>query len=68
MAGHYTMDACHTDQFENHLRAVLQLPLGSCEMKVILARVVKHTFGTHCSVSLMVWLVVGIMSMGVAAQ
>lgn len=28
------MDACHTDQFENHLRAVLQLPLGSCEMKV----------------------------------
>jgi len=33
-SGHYTMDACHTDQFENHLRAVLQLPLGSCEMKV----------------------------------
>ena len=33
-SGHYTMDACHTSQFENHLRAVLQLPLGSCEMKV----------------------------------
>jgi len=28
------MDACHTDQFENHLRAVLKLPLGSCDMKV----------------------------------
>jgi len=33
-SGHYTMDACHTSQFENHLRAVLHLPLGSCEMKV----------------------------------
>ncbi|KAL3893773.1 MAG: hypothetical protein SGPRY_014006, partial [Prymnesium sp.] len=33
-SGHYTMDACHVSQFENHLRAVLQLPIGSCEMKV----------------------------------
>lgn len=33
-SGHYTMDACHVSQFENHLRAVLDLPLGSCEMKV----------------------------------
>ena len=33
-SGHYTMDACHVDQFENHLRAVLDLPLGSVEMKV----------------------------------
>ncbi|KAL1511900.1 hypothetical protein AB1Y20_005182 [Prymnesium parvum] len=33
-SGHYTMDACHVSQFENHLRAVVQLPLGSCEMKV----------------------------------
>lgn len=33
-SGHYTMDACYTSQFENHLRAVLQLPLGSCAMKV----------------------------------
>jgi phosphoribosylaminoimidazole carboxylase len=33
-SGHYTMDACHADQFEQHLRCVLDLPLGSVEMKV----------------------------------
>jgi len=26
--GHYTIEACHTSQFENHLRAVLGWPLG----------------------------------------
>lgn len=26
--GHYTIDACLTSQFENHLRAILDLPLG----------------------------------------
>ena len=33
-SGHYTMDACYTDQFEQHLRCVLGLPLGSTAMKV----------------------------------
>lgn len=33
-SGHYTMDACDTTQFENHLRAILGLPLGSTAMKV----------------------------------
>ena len=33
-SGHYTQDACHVDQFEQHLRCVLDLPLGSTEMKV----------------------------------
>ncbi len=28
-SGHYTQNACPTDQFENHWRAVLGLPLGS---------------------------------------
>jgi len=32
--GHYTIEACHTSQFENHLRAILNLPLGSTAMKV----------------------------------
>lgn len=32
-SGHYTMEGCETDQFENHLRAVANLPLGSCEMR-----------------------------------
>ncbi|GAC1456835.1 MAG: 5-(carboxyamino)imidazole ribonucleotide synthase [Ktedonobacterales bacterium] len=27
-SGHYTIEACRTSQFENHLRAVLGLPLG----------------------------------------
>lgn len=31
-SGHYTIDACVTSQFENHIRAVLHLPLGSTEM------------------------------------
>lgn len=28
-SGHYTIEACHTSQFEQHVRAVLGLPLGS---------------------------------------
>ena len=27
-SGHYTLDACITSQFEQHLRAVLDYPLG----------------------------------------
>ncbi|WP_239651453.1 5-(carboxyamino)imidazole ribonucleotide synthase [Neosynechococcus sphagnicola] len=32
-SGHYTLDACETSQFEQHLRAVSQLPLGSPALK-----------------------------------
>ncbi|MCX7883343.1 MAG: 5-(carboxyamino)imidazole ribonucleotide synthase [Brevinematales bacterium] len=28
-SGHYTIEACETSQFEQHIRAVLNLPLGS---------------------------------------
>lgn len=31
-SGHYTLDACETSQFEQQLRAVCGLPLGSVEM------------------------------------
>jgi len=31
-SGHYTIEACITSQFENHIRAVLDLPLGSTDM------------------------------------
>lgn len=31
-SGHYTLEACATDQFEQHLRAVIGLPLGSTEL------------------------------------
>lgn len=33
-SGHYTIEACVVSQFEQHLRAVLGLPLGSTELKV----------------------------------
>jgi phosphoribosylaminoimidazole carboxylase len=39
--GHYTQDACVTSQFENHLRAVCGLPLGSTEMVVEAAAMVN---------------------------
>ena len=31
-SGHYTIEGCVTSQFENHVRAVLGLPLGSPEL------------------------------------
>ncbi len=31
-SGHYTIEGCHTSQFENHLRAVLGLPLGDTSL------------------------------------
>jgi len=33
-SGHHTIEACHTSQFENHLRAILSLPLGSTSLQV----------------------------------
>lgn len=32
-SGHYTIEACQTSQFEQHVRAVCNLPLGSTKMK-----------------------------------
>jgi 5-(carboxyamino)imidazole ribonucleotide synthase len=32
-SGHHTIDSCFTSQFEQHLRAILNLPLGSTKMK-----------------------------------
>ncbi len=31
-SGHYTIEACECSQFENHVRAILGLPLGSTKM------------------------------------
>ncbi len=33
-SGHYTIEASYTSQFEQHLRAVLDLPLGNTDSKV----------------------------------
>lgn len=39
--GHYTQDACSVSQFENHLRGVCGLPLGSTKMVVEAAAMVN---------------------------
>ena len=32
-SGHHTIDSCYTSQYEQHLRGILNLPLGSTKMK-----------------------------------
>jgi 5-(carboxyamino)imidazole ribonucleotide synthase len=32
-SGHYTIEGCVTSQFENHVRAVMGLPLGSADLR-----------------------------------
>ena len=32
-SGHHTIESCFTSQFEQHLRAILNLPLGSTDLK-----------------------------------
>lgn len=45
-SGHYSIEGCVTSQFENHVRAVLGLPLGSSEM-IKPAAVMINLLGTH---------------------
>jgi 5-(carboxyamino)imidazole ribonucleotide synthase len=45
-SGHYTIDACVCSQFENHLRAILGLPLGATEMTAP-AAVMVNLLGTR---------------------
>lgn len=33
-SGHYTIEACHVSQFEQHLRAILGMSLGDPALKV----------------------------------
>jgi len=33
-SGHYSIEAAHTNQFEQHLRAILDLPLGATDSKL----------------------------------
>lgn len=40
-SGHYTIEACETSQFENHLRGVLDLPLGAVDMRAPAAAMVN---------------------------
>lgn len=43
-SGHYTLDACRTSQFEQHVRAISGLPLGSTEL-VVPAAVMMNILG-----------------------
>lgn len=45
-SGHYTIEACVTSQFEQHIRAITGLPLGSTEM-LTKASVMKNILGTQ---------------------
>ena len=36
-SGHWTIEGAETSQFENHLRAILGLPLGACEARGVAA-------------------------------
>lgn len=38
-SGHHTIESCHTSQFAQHLRAVLNLPLGSTQLQGVAAMV-----------------------------
>jgi len=40
-SGHYTIEACETSQFENHLRGILDLPLGTVKMRAPSAAMVN---------------------------
>ncbi|WJQ82192.1 5-(carboxyamino)imidazole ribonucleotide synthase [Brevibacillus brevis] len=44
-SGHFTMDACVTSQFEQHVRAVCNLPLGSTEL--LSSVVMVNILGEH---------------------
>lgn len=47
-SGHYTIEACVTSQFENHVRAVLGLPLGDPSPRVaaaVMVNVLAETSG-----------------------
>src|SRR5205085_1438053 len=43
-SGHYTIEACVTSQFEQHIRAITGLPLGSTEM-IVPASVMVNILG-----------------------
>ena len=39
--GHYSIEGCYTSQFENHVRAILDLPLGNPELREPVAAMVN---------------------------
>jgi 5-(carboxyamino)imidazole ribonucleotide synthase len=52
-SGHYTMEACQTSQFEQHIRTICNLPLGSTEL--LTPVVMVNLLGQHVE-PLLTWL------------
>lgn len=53
--GHYTIEACFTSQFENHLRAVLDWPLGDTSLlrpAAVMVNVLGHRTGPASAATL----------------
>ena len=44
-SGHYTIEGCYTSQYENHIRAILGLPLGNTQL--IRPSAMKNLIGDH---------------------
>lgn len=44
-SGHYTIEGCYTSQYEQHIRAILGLPLGNTALLSPVA--MKNLIGTH---------------------
>lgn len=51
--GHYSIEACHSSQFENHVRAILDWPLGATSMRspnAVMVNVLGEREGTPARV------------------
>ncbi|CAK7341021.1 unnamed protein product [Dovyalis caffra] len=62
-SGHHTIESCYTSQFEQHLRAVLGLPLGDSSMKTP-AAIMYNLLGEDEDSPLHSW--VGALGLGLA--
>lgn len=54
-SGHYTIEACHCSQFENHIRAILGWPLGSSAMRTnaaVMINLLGHGKGSGAPVGI----------------
>jgi 5-(carboxyamino)imidazole ribonucleotide synthase len=53
-SGHYTIEACDCSQFENHLRAICGLPLGSSSLRsgAAMVNILAETSGSGTPVGL----------------
>ncbi|MDX2129429.1 MAG: 5-(carboxyamino)imidazole ribonucleotide synthase [Chloroherpetonaceae bacterium] len=51
-SGHYSIEACTTSQFENHIRAVLDLPIGEATMRVPAAVMINILGKRNAAVSM----------------